>query len=409
MNEQKEVKMGENKNTDHSMSLSKQRKLNRKKEIAQMKRNKKISKIVTIVVSVVLIAGIGSLIGYQIYRNATKIVPSSNYSLGLNDNGFIEGVKASDYVDLVDYKNIKVPADEVAYTDEDLAADIKTLVYEKATLSTDTDAAIVDGDKINIDYVGTVDGKEFEGGNTEDAGADLTIGSGEYVDDFEQQLIGHKIGDVVTVDVTFPDDYSNAELASKDAIFEVTINGIYIAPEFDDAFVKENYSTIASTAEEYKSYLKSKKSNEKLDTWVSEYLFENSTVTSYPEDYMGHLKSVQKYYDQSMHEYMNSFYSQMGYAGVSFAEYVGKSEAEYDKSLDEAVQPLAKEYLIYQAILEQEGLTATEEEYIDYLETEGLTTDNFTADVEQFGKGYVMQEAIRLKVLETLKGYITVE
>ena len=84
-----------------------------------------------------------------------------------------------------------------------------------------------DGDTVNIDYVGSIDGVEFDGGSTNGQGTDLTIGSGLYIDDFEKQLIGSHPGDTVEVNVTFPDDYSSEDLQGQDALFEVTINGIY--------------------------------------------------------------------------------------------------------------------------------------------------------------------------------------
>lgn len=93
--------------------------------------------------------------------------------------------------------------------------------------STDTSLTIEDGDTVNIDYVGSIDGVEFEGGSTNGAGTDLTIGSGLYIDDFEEQLIGAHPGDSVDVNVTFPDDYQQEDLQGKDALFQVTINGIY--------------------------------------------------------------------------------------------------------------------------------------------------------------------------------------
>ena len=113
--------------------------------------------------------------------------------------------------------------------DEDVNAEAWDTVYfvEKKELLKDTSLEVKDGDKVNIDYVGTVDGVEFEGGNTEGMGADLTIGSGSYIDDFEEQLIGAHPGDTVEVNVTFPENYGNAELNGKDAVFTVTVNGIY--------------------------------------------------------------------------------------------------------------------------------------------------------------------------------------
>jgi len=95
------------------------------------------------------------------------------------------------------------------------------------TLSTDASLTIENGDTVNIDYVGSIDGVEFAGGNTGGGGADLVIGSGTYIDDFEEQLIGAHPGDEVDVNVTFPENYGKDELNGKDALFKVVVNGIY--------------------------------------------------------------------------------------------------------------------------------------------------------------------------------------
>ena len=97
----------------------------------------------------------------------------------------------------------------------------------KPVLLKDTSLIVADGDTVNIDYVGSIDGVEFAGGNTQGAGADLTIGSHTYIDDFEEQLIGHKVCEEVDVIVTFPENYGNEELNGKEALFKVVINGIY--------------------------------------------------------------------------------------------------------------------------------------------------------------------------------------
>ncbi len=95
------------------------------------------------------------------------------------------------------------------------------------TLQTKSSLEVKDGDTVNIDYVGRIDGVAFEGGNTKGQGADLTIGSGTYIDDFEEQLIGSHPGDEVKVTVTFPENYGNIELNGKEAVFDVVVNGIY--------------------------------------------------------------------------------------------------------------------------------------------------------------------------------------
>ena len=98
---------------------------------------------------------------------------------------------------------------------------------EATAYSTDTSLTVKDGDTVNIDYVGKIDGTAFDGGSTDGKGTDLVIGSGTYIDNFEEQLIGAHPGDKVEVTVIFPDDYQAADLAGKEAVFDVTVNGIY--------------------------------------------------------------------------------------------------------------------------------------------------------------------------------------
>lgn len=109
------------------------------------------------------------------------------------------------------------------------AADTTTTpeATEAPSYSTDTSLTVKDGDTVNIDYVGKIDGTAFDGGSTNGQGTDLEIGSGSYIDDFEDQLVGAHPGDEVEVTVTFPDDYGAADLAGKEAVFDVTENGIY--------------------------------------------------------------------------------------------------------------------------------------------------------------------------------------
>lgn len=128
------------------------------------------------------------------------------------------------------------PTEEAAETEEVTetpevteAADTTTTpeATEAPSYSTDTSLTVKDGDTVNIDYVGKIDGTAFDGGSTNGQGTDLEIGSGSYIDDFEDQLVGAHPGDEVEVTVTLPDDYGAADLAGKEAVFDVTVNGIY--------------------------------------------------------------------------------------------------------------------------------------------------------------------------------------
>ena len=99
---------------------------------------------------------------------------------------------------------------------------------EAATLNTETDTVAENGDKVNIDYTGYMDGEKFEGGSTDGQGTDLVLGSGSYIDGFEDGVVGHKVGETFDLNLKFPDDYkTNTELAGKDVTFEVTLNGVY--------------------------------------------------------------------------------------------------------------------------------------------------------------------------------------
>ena len=150
-----------------------------------------------------------------------------NFSVGLKDDGTLDGINPADYVKPVAYDAIQIPESEIAVSDEALQEQIDSILANYEETVEVTDRAIADGDTVNIDYVGSVDGVEFDGGNTQGMGTDLVIGSGSYIDDFEDQLIGAHPGDQVDVYVTFPEDYGVEDLNGKEALFQVTINGIY--------------------------------------------------------------------------------------------------------------------------------------------------------------------------------------
>lgn len=401
-----------NTGSDTELSLSKQRKLQREKDIKKAKKDAIIGNIIWYGIGVIIIASVIALIGYGIYRGINKVTANNEYSAELTDSGFIKDVTAADYIELCDYKNITVPASEIAYADSSVETDIETYLKNNPVLSTTTDKLAVDGDKVNIDYIGTVDGVEFEGENTKGAGSDVTIGSKGLIDTFEDQLIGHKAGDVFDVNVTFPDPYSNdPSLAGKAAVFAVTFNGIYETPELTDEYVAANLSEYASTADEYRAYVKSIKEKDNLMTWIQTYLIDNSNVKSYPKAYYKQVKALRKAEDISYFNSMNqSYYEQYGqYPYSSFENYVQMSEAKYDISLNDTAKPHVKEVLVYQAIAENENLQANEEDYKKSLEEAGYAIDNYDNIRSLYGIGYLMQQDLSKKVIEYVSTLVTVQ
>ncbi len=167
-----------------------------------------------------------------------------SYSDGFDENGYLKGVTATDYVTLPDdYNDITIDAALAEVSDEDISNYINDYILSSfATAQQVTDRAAADGDTVNIDYVGSIDGVEFDGGNTQGQGTNLVLGSGSYIDNFEEQIVGHTPGESFDVVVTFPEDYGSTDLAGKEAVFKTTLNYISetVTPELTDEFVKEN-------------------------------------------------------------------------------------------------------------------------------------------------------------------------
>lgn len=363
------------------VSKSKVKREARRKQVQKAKRDARVARIAGITVSALIVLGIVLLVGKQLYLVAIRTTPGTDYSAGLADDGRIENADLTQMLDLVDYKNISVPEEEVAATTEEVEGEITSTLESYKELNTDEQMVIADGDEVNIDYVGTVDGVEFEGGNSGGAGYDLTIGSGSFIDDFEQQLIGHSPGDEVTVEVTFPENYSE-ELAGKDAVFAVTVNGIKVTPELTDDFVAENLADTedVSTAAEYRAKVEDQFYREHLQEYITKYVVENSTVKTYPRKYVKAIKSILKNSDNN--------------SGVE-----PEDEISYEKELTQRAEEAVKETMVYQAVFEDAGLSFDANAY--YAErVEGMGEEY----AERYGAGYLAQGEIRQMAIDYLMG-----
>ncbi len=391
------------------ISKSKAKREERKKEVAKSRRQKRTVKIVGYTIAAAILLVIVFAIGKQIYLSAIRTTSSADYSEGLTADGKINGVDAASVLNLVDFENISVPADEVKATAEEVDKEIESVLEQHKELSTDESLTIADGDVVNIDYVGTIDGVEFEGGNSNGAGYDLTIGSGSFIDDFEQQLIGHKPGEEITVEATFPEDYGDEAVDGKDAIFAVTIHGIQKTPELTDTFVAENLAETeeVSTAAEYRAKIEDKFYKEHLEDFLTNYIIENSSVTAYPKDYLKAVKAVTKHDDENM----LSYYQQM-FASSNMTAFENlwdlrddsiSDELKYELELNTRAKEATKEHLVYQAIFEKAGLTLDMEAHYAEL-TESNGEDYVTNMKETYGEGYMAQGQIREAVVDYLVG-----
>ena len=392
--------MAGNKNTKYDgMSASKAKRERARDEREQAKRSASRNKAIGIGIIVVIAALIGAAFGRSWYAEKNKTVASTDYSAMLNEDGTIKDVNVTDYVKTFDVNAVKLAKADVEYTDEKMQEDINKQLESHRVLNADTALAVKDGDVVNIDYTGTIDGTEFDGGSAQDY--DLTIGSGSFIDNFEQQLIGTHPGDQLTVNVTFPEEYpNNPDLAGKAAAFAVTVNGIKELPEFTDDFVKTNLSENAQTVEEYKQYLKDTNYKSNLASAVSKYISDNISADNYPTAYLKQLKALQMTLNEEEFNYMAQMYAQYGmnFSYGSVMEYKGAANtAEYEKVLEEDAKKFCLNNMAYQELAAQAGITVSDEDY------EAFKTENgVTEEIEEtYGKPYLIQQYILPEKVET--------
>ena len=284
----------------------------------------------------------------------------------VNSEGLVVAVDVDDlenYITLGEYQNLTVeesPVEET--TDEDVDAYIeRQMIGNYSPVEVTEDRPVQENDTVNIDYAGYQDGEAFDGGTAQDQ--NLRIGSGSYIEGFEDGLIGHRKGETVTLNLTFPEDYEpNPDLAGQPVVFEVTINSISEPPTLTDEWAADN--TDYDTAQEYwdaqKEALIQERANE-YESQVKSDLFqqvmENSQIKDYPEDILNDLKS-------DIETQMDQMYTSM--YGMSLDEALeaqGISTEEAEQSIDETAKSYLSQYMLTQAILDAEGISLTEADY----------------------------------------------
>ncbi len=212
------------------------------------------------------------------------------------EDGYFKDLVAADYMEVGDYLGLEIPEDILTVTDEVIDLEVENLLanYTEIMPVEDEEYIIVDGDTVNIDYVGSIDGVEFEGGSTGGAGTDVTIGVTSYIPGFLEQLIGHKKGENFDIDVTFPDDYGSTDLAGKDAVFNITINSISqnIVPEFTDEFISGVSSGEYETTQDYIDAVKTSKYRTQRDTYLNAQILDLITYNEMPANLIAYLEDV---------------------------------------------------------------------------------------------------------------------
>lgn len=324
----------------------------------------------------------------------------------LNENGVVLSavVPVKPDVKIEKYTGMKIR--EYAYNvkDEDVEAEIARVLDRNARKVEVTDRAAQNGDIANIDFVGTVDGVKFEGGEAE--GYDLTLGSGSFIPGFEDQVVGMNVGETKDVNVKFPENYQAENLAGKDAVFAVKLNGLQgkELPELNDAFIKD--ATGSETVEEYKT-----KTRERLQKQADQRAL-NDTENSILEAISANATAEipQAMIDTETDGMVQKFEYQLMYQGLKLDDYLGfikQTRAEFKKGYEEQAKKNVLNQLVISEIIKTEKIEATEEE-VDAKVAEQAASVDKTAeeykknmDPRQFD--YIKNDIIVTKLFEFLK------
>lgn len=262
-------------------------------------------------------------------------------------------------VTLGEYKGLEVPKIVVEVTDEEVSAELVKEQEKNAREITVEDRAVQDKDIVNIDYAGSVDGVAFDGGTAE--GQPLEIGSHSFIDTFEEQLIGHNIGDEVDVNVTFPEEYHAPDLAGKPALFKVKINGIKAKelPVIDDDFAQD--VSEFDSLDEFKEDIKKKLTEQKEAAAKTDR--ENAVVDKAIEN--AEMDIPQPMIDSQADQMADEFAQRIQYQGLTLDQYFQFTGLTREKMMED-LQPQAKKAiqtrLVLEAIVEAENIEVSEEE-----------------------------------------------
>jgi len=262
-------------------------------------------------------------------------------------------------VTLGQYKGVEVAKVDTTVSDEDVAAEIdKAREQNSRTISVE-DRAVQNGDIVNINYLGTVDGVAFEGGQAE--GYELTIGSHSFIDTFEDQIIGKNIGDEFDVNVTFPEQYHAADLAGKPAVFAVKVNGIKAKelPELNDEFASEvsEFETLDEYKADVKKNLEENKAKLAKDAKRDEAL--DKIIEASEMDIPAPMVEQQK------RQMIEGFAQRLQMQGLSFEQYMQFTGMTPDKFMETMTPQATKDIqtrLVLEAIVKAENIEISAEE-----------------------------------------------
>ena len=309
-------------------------------------------------------------------------------------------------VTLGQYKGVEVEKADASVSAEDVEAELKKVQEQNARLLTVEDRGVEDGDQTVIDFEGFVDGKGFEGGKAEDY--PLTIGSHSFIDTFEEQLIGKKIGEECEVNVTFPTEYHAADLAGKPATFKVTVKEIKVKelPELNDEFASEvsEFDTLDEYKKDVEKKLAEKKeieANSKNEDAVVAKVVENASM-----------EIPDKMIDAQAENMVQDMARRMQSQGLSldmYLKYTGMTVEQMKEQARPDAEKRIRTRLVLEAVAQAENIQISDEKVDEEvakmaeaykMEVDKLKSYMSESDIKQMKEDLAVQQAVDLLVAE---------
>ena len=314
---------------------------------------------------------------------------------------FTAEVQLMPEVTLGAYQKLEVPEPEFAVSDEEVMAEIEK-EREKSARYIEVDRAVENGDRVILDYSGSVDGVKFEGGTAEDQ--QLVIGSGTFIPGFEEQVVGMKVGEDKDINVKFPEEYS-APLAGKDAVFAIKIKAIQVKelPALDDEFAKDisDFDTLDALKADKKAKMDEKAAKNRQNA------IENIALQKASENAIVDIPDVMV--ERQINHMLRDIAYQLSMSGLSLEDYVKYTGTDMN-GLKESYRAEAlarvKTQLVVEAISKKEGLTCSDDDLkaiiAEYADGSGKSAEEFEKSLSEDDREYLSDNVVARKAVKII-------
>lgn len=307
--------------------------------------------------------------------------------------------RPSDYgtAELGKYVGVEIPNIDTSVSDQDVEAQINTELTQDPDVVEVTDRAVQEGDTVNIDYTGTKDGVAFDGGSA--TGYNLVIGSNSFIEGFEAGLIGHSIGEDVKLDLTFPKDYNNADLAGAAVVFDVKINSISVSSPatLTDEWVNKHTNGEQKTVDEFKAAVKANLEEQRSKSAKSQDQYNAIAAVIADSKFEMKDEAIDFEYN-NIYKPIDNMITQYGMDLDQYASAYGMSADELKTQIRNQAESYVKQVIVTREIYKKEKMSLTDEDYQVVVDLNGgsLTKDEL---IQQYGKDEVEETAKTYKVV----------